>query len=433
MRLRWLVSLALLVGCETPVDLGRVQEWLSPPPPETSTLPPHTPAVNLPAPEGLTAISGELRAIPLYWDPLLLAGVTGYNVERADQRDGPYREMASLGGRSQTVWVDRGPGVVAAATPGGPAPLGDGETFFYRVRPRMHSGALGEEPSEVVVGTTAPAPDAPEDLRAYSHQPRNVPLSWRATENPTVAGYVIERSPTSRGPFEKLAEADDRFETIYVDHGLGDLRVFYYRVRSVNHAGGRGEPSKPVRAVTKPEPLPPVGLQLIGQRLGVNELGWTPNVETDLAGYRLLRRREGSNANKLVALLDGNVTRAVDAQLDAGEHVVYRVRAVDADGLESDAGPPIEVESASYELEAIARPEGNVLSWRDRQDEGWTRAHIFLIGPLGMTELGTASNGQFVHTGVKPGGRYRYRVVLARADGQRAPESKLVQVNVPAR
>ena len=79
----------------------------------------------------------------------------------------------------------------------------------------------------------------------------------------------------------------------------------------------------------------------------------------------------------------------------------------------------IEVESASYELEVIALPEGNVLRWRDRRDEGWTRAHIFLISALGMTELGTASGGQFVHTGVKPGGRYRYRVVLAREDGQR--------------
>jgi len=437
-RLRCLVAMALLVGCKTPVDFTRVQftrvqEWLAPQPGEVSALPPRMPTAALPAPEGLTTISGELREIPLHWDPLLLAGVVGYVVERADQSEGPYHEVASIDGRSHTAWVDRGPGLVAAATPGGPAALGDGETFFYRVRPHTLSGALGEEASAVATGTTATVPDAPDDLRAYSHQPRNVPLSWRASGDPTVAGYVVERSPASRGPFEQTAEINDRFETVYVDQGLGDLRVFYYRITSVNRAGGLGEPSKPVRAVTKPEPLPPVGLRVIAQRLGANELGWEPNVETDLTGYELLRRRDGSDTTRLVASLDEGTTRVVDTDVGAGERVVYRLRALDSDGLESGAGPPIEVVSPAYELEAIARPEGNLLSWRDRRDEGWAQARIFSIGALGSSELGTASGTRFVHTGVEPGKRYRYRVVLEAADGQRAPESKVIQVEVPAR
>ena len=89
-----------------------------------------------------------------------------------------------------------------------------------------------------------------------------MPLSWRAATDERIKGYVIERSPTSSGPFEPIAEIDGRHQTVYVDRGLGDLRVFYYRVASVNVAGGRGEFSAPVRAVTKPDPLPPIGLRV---------------------------------------------------------------------------------------------------------------------------------------------------------------------------
>ena len=64
-------------------------------------------------------------------------------------------------------------------------------------------------------------PATPEDLRAYSHQPRKVPLSWRASDDPNVTGYVVDRSPTYRGPFEELARIDGRFETVYVDTDLG--------------------------------------------------------------------------------------------------------------------------------------------------------------------------------------------------------------------
>ena len=64
--------------------------------------------------------------------------------------------------------------------------------------------------------------------------------------------------------------------------------------------------------MTKPEPLPPLGLAVAGRRLGSNELVWEPNVEPDLAGYRLLRVR--SNAEpEVVATLPSDQTRASDA------------------------------------------------------------------------------------------------------------------------
>ena len=65
-----------------------------------------------------------------------------------------------------------------------------------------------------------------------------------------MAGYVVYRSPTSRGPFEEVAELSDRYGTAWVDRGLGDLRVFYYRVASRNAAGSRTSTSGPWRRIS---------------------------------------------------------------------------------------------------------------------------------------------------------------------------------------
>ncbi len=431
-----LLLAALLCACETPtgqallaaLEAREASEETKPAaPPE-----PDVPMVPLRAPEGLVARSGELRAIPLRWDPLLLAGVNGYVVERAGDRDGPFTRVAQVSGRMRTAWVDRGPGLVASSI-GGPPPMGDAQTWYYRVRPTTVGGALGAEPSALASGTTAPAPAAPDEIRAYSHQPRAVPISWRASDDPTVSGYVVERSPTARGPFETVAEVDGRFDTLVVDEELGDLRVFHYRVASVNRAGGRGEPSKPVRAVTKAEPLPPIGLRVTAQALGRNALGWEPNVETDLVGYELLRRRAGVERFELVASLPGNATGATDGNVGAGEIVEYALRARDADGLTSENGIPIAVAGRDYEIETSARADEITLSWNPRENEGWVRGRVLLQGALGPTEIANVAGGRFVHRGVSPGGRYRYRVVLERGNGQRAPQSRVIEVTVPER
>jgi len=286
-------------------------------------------AADLPAPEGLHAISGELRMVPLKWEPLLVGDVAGYVVERASERDGSFEQLAKIPGRLTTAYLDRK--TAPADPPVSAAPDSepiqsestasqDGITWFYQVRAYSSDGSLASRVSSLAVATTALPPKAPENLRAYSRQPRSVPLSWRASDDLNVVGYRVERSPTASGPFELLTKIDGRHQTIYVDRDLGDLRVFYYRVISVNAAGGLGVATEePVRAVTKPEPLPPIGLRTVEQRLGANTLAWDPNVEEDIVGYRLHRTLEGKDSSSLVASLSADETTATDTAVAAGQ------------------------------------------------------------------------------------------------------------------
>ncbi len=314
-----------------------------------------SPALELPAPRGLRAVSGQLRAIPLKWDPLLTGDVSGYVIERTKKKGGRFRRIGAVPGRFETRYVDRGDDLAPKkGSKGGRADLGDGALYCYRVRAFDSSGRIAAAPDPEVCATTARPPAAPSGLQAYSHQPREVALSWRPVPDPTVAGYRVYRNPARQGDYLLIARLDGRFSTTYVDRGLGALRVFYYRVASVNAAGGVGKKASEVRAVTKPEPLPPIGLRVEEQRLGSNRLAWDPNVEKDIAGYRLLRIREESSAGEIVAVLEPGATSAEDREIGAGERLSYKLVAFDRDGLESEPSDPIEVESVDYGLRAAA-------------------------------------------------------------------------------
>jgi fibronectin type 3 domain-containing protein len=424
-------------------------------------------------------VSGELRKVPLKWDPLLAGDVGGYLVERAPTRAGPFARLAPIAGALATTYIDHitsapeeptvasasedvaapAPQDATAAAGGEDAKEGeasaeaessetetgspdasesapganglDGVTYFYRVRAFTPAGQLAAWPSGVVAATTAPAPAAPEDLSAYSYQPRKVPLSWRASADPTVSGYRVGRSPTSRGPFEPVAEVEGRHTTTHVDQGLGDLRVFYYQVTSLNAAGGEGPPSEPVRAVTKPEPLPPIGLRVVECLLGSNLLAWEPNVESDIAQYRLLRLREGAAKPESVSTVPQPSLDARDTEVGADETVTYTLVAFDDDGLESAPGDPVTVRSEGYDLRANAQPDGVHLAWNPRTEEGYRGARIFRRGRLGQRELPPVTGSHFVDTNVKPGRSYRYTVALLKAGGNSAPRSAPIEVQIP--
>ena len=230
-----------------------------------------------------------------------------------------------------------------------------------------------------------------------------------------------------------MAELAGRYATTYVDRGLGDLRVFYYRVSARNAAGGEGEPSEPVRTVTKPEPLPPLGLRIEERRLGVNRVAWEPNVEPDLEGYRLLRVREGAKRPEVVAVLAASETTAEDTQVAADEHLSYTAVAFDRDGLESDTAEPIAVASVGYALAARVDADGVHLEWNPRPDERFERARVLRGRFFGHTELGVSETRTFVDRHVEPGNRYRYIVILERADATQAPPSQPIEAGIPTR
>jgi fibronectin type 3 domain-containing protein len=265
--------------------------------------------------------------------------VRGYVIERALDAGGPFERIAVVTETYDSSYVDRGFDLARKSPLTGSDPgLGDGARYFYRLRAYDSSEHLSATASEVVTASTAARPSPPAEVRAYSQLPRRIGLAWRASDDPHVQSYVVERSPSAKGPFDVVGHVPGRHRTTFVDRNLGDLRVFYYRVAAVSAAGAEGPASEPVRALTKAEPLPPAGLRISRAGGGI-DLAWEPNAERDVARYRIQRKLDGESFEDLGSAA---VPHFHDGSPPAGTSLSYRVIAVDADNLESAPSAAVE-------------------------------------------------------------------------------------------
>lgn len=392
---------------------------------EAST--PNAPYSVLPPPEAMYVTNQELRAIPLQWHPVLDTAVAGYALERAAVDSDDFEIIVWLEGRLQTYYVDnnREDG------------LPDGSSFRYRICSFDGQRRVSEVCSPIVVGSSAPAPAPPESLEAYSQLPRKILLRWPPSPSPQATQYIVKRSPSQSGSFQHIATLDGRFTTTYIDEGLGNLRVFYYRVIAVNKPGGEGAASVTARGVTKPEPLPPIGLRVAEKRLAYNRIHWEANVESDIESYHLFRIYEGEEEPDLIATFKADETQAEDMDARPGSSVTYTLLAVDADALVSPFSKPLSLTNVDYTFEAKLSGTQVNLSWNPREEEGFAGAHIYRTGRIGLlsgNELTTEKvrTGSYTDSTATAGKQYRYYIKLEREDGTLIPPSGIVEITIPA-
>ena len=340
-------------------------------------------------PEGLRVTSNEDRQIALAWDPVLVGDVAGYAILRAKGTgEGPYERVGITKSRFGTVFSDAGASAGA---------LGDGQTYAYRVHPYDKNGRVSRSHA-ALSATTEARPDVPDALQVYSNLPRSAVLSWKPSDARAVSGYAVYRCPTMAGPWERVTFVEGRLNTVYEDTVPGDLRVMYYRIAAVNRFGGESEPTEqPIRAVTKAEPLQPIGLEASASNVGRVDLHWAPNVEPDLASYevwRALRNDAAFGDEVMIAQVPAGTTEFGDTSIGCGETARYRLRATDADALESFPSDPLVVKGQDAGLGVLRRDGALVLSWDPVRASGWAGVRVSEVrGALPDRELASAVSG----------------------------------------
>ena len=170
------------------------------------------------APARLTATAITFSSIALAWADLS-GNETGFQVER------------STDGINFTKIADLGPNVTTYQNTG----LSFLTKYYYRVRAINAIGPSGYSNTADATTLPPPVPGTPQNLTAQPNDFDRIQLNWSLNpDNPS--GYVLERALSPTGTFTVVADLAGNINT-FIDTGLQELTMYYYRVRARNVSG----------------------------------------------------------------------------------------------------------------------------------------------------------------------------------------------------
>ena len=193
----------------------------------------------------------------------------------------------------------------------------------------------------------ADAPGKPTGLIASSVTHESVTLSWDDPSDDSITGYRILRRDTvkfSKGTFITIEYNTGSAETTYEDSTVEPEGRFAYRVQALNANGASGSsgfvtvdiPAKPVDP-ENPVPAAPTGLTAEIVTHNSVTLNWDDATDTTITGYQILRRDRDNQAPGVFSTVAENTESAdtafTDTTIAAETNYVYRVKAVNANGL----------------------------------------------------------------------------------------------------
>jgi len=148
---------------------------------------------------------------------------------------------------------------------------------------------------------------------------------------------MVTRSDT---PGEPQIVSGTQYDDIQYQPG----KVLTYEVTAVRRAGERIVRGPNPEAVTvtvedKTPPQVPTGLEIVESDTGAY-VTWSPNLETDLAGYRVFRSDRANGDFRPVSDHVISTNAFFDPSYHSGQY--YRVSAIDESGNESVTSDPVE-------------------------------------------------------------------------------------------
>ena len=189
-----------------------------------------------PAPTGLIATAGNAQ-VTLAWTAS--SGATSYNVYRSTVA-GNEGTTPIATGVAGTAWINTG--------------LTNGTLYYYRVA-AVNAGGTSGMSNEASATPKVPAPPAPTGLTATAGNAQ-VTLAWTASSG--AASYNVYRS-TVAGNEGTAPIATGVTATAWINTGLTNGTLYYYKVAAVN-AGGTSGMSNEASATPKAPPSGPVNV-----------------------------------------------------------------------------------------------------------------------------------------------------------------------------
>jgi fibronectin type 3 domain-containing protein/predicted small lipoprotein YifL len=264
-----------------------------------------------------------IKSMALEWVGTDEENTNGYHIYRSQiQKDGEkLTRVASLKDKYARHWLDDN--------------LDPQTEYIYSISVIGKNG-LESRASQSIPVRTLPILDSVSFVAAQDTLPRKVRIVWRPHDNHAVASYIIEKNTPSQSKWEKVATVKHRLNAEFIDNDLKDKEVYSYRVRAVTFDGIVSNPSKVVKATTKPLPNPPMNIEATTNEPRKIILRWDQAEQEDKTAYKVYvsGSAEGFFDELQTTKRDDNTF----IHMINGDNEVryYKVTTIDKDELESD-------------------------------------------------------------------------------------------------
>jgi fibronectin type 3 domain-containing protein len=284
-------------------------------PSDTLTLTTH-PSLVLTAKEGKA-----LRKAEISWTPAKIG--KGYKLYRKEADQTRWQLISEISDLTRLSFIDT-------------KDLKDGKSYQYSVT--VFDAHTETPKSNEVLVQTKNLPDSPKNLQLESNMVKSVKLTWQASDDKDISGYVIYRKAGAMASGDLLVEiafVDGYSKNVFVDglngKPLKDGENYFYAIAAKNSFGVAGKISFAVKAQTKALPKPAGSFKAIAENNSIG-LSWAANAEPDIKHYSLYRKWNEEPWKKIA---DVNDTQYQDDNLKAYAQTFYKILVTDNKGLVS--------------------------------------------------------------------------------------------------
>ncbi len=237
------------------------------------------------------------------------------------------------------------------------APEGEHVLYYYSVD---QAGNAESPPKSSSMKVDASPPASPSGLSA-ARSGSAINLSWSAsTDNVGVAGYKVERSTSSGGPFDQIAVTS---QASYADSipSSEQNKTYYYRVKAYDIAGnesGHSNTASEFMPDVEP-PSPPTSVSCSAQGPTSIRVSWS-GASDNVGVSSYIVERATSSSGPFSGISEVTTSSYTDSNLKPNTTYYYRIWSKDAGGNASTS--PSSVSSAKTKDSAINDANADALS-----------------------------------------------------------------------
>ncbi|WP_395017878.1 Ig-like domain-containing protein, partial [Robinsoniella peoriensis] len=194
------------------------------PEPKPEPMPQPTPEptpqpANLASPVITKIEAKSYNKVKITWSKV--TGADGYRIYRSTKKNGTYKKIATVKGRSKTTYVNE--------------KLTTGKKYYYKVR------AYATEKSRTVlsgyskVKSKKPVPGKVILSSVTNLSGKHLKLRWKKVSG--ASGYEIRRAVSKKGTYHSIATIKKGKTLTYKDSRLTKKKTYYYKVRAYRTVG----------------------------------------------------------------------------------------------------------------------------------------------------------------------------------------------------